>query len=49
MHHDTILIELGAVILALGLLGALSLRFSISPSRCISSRGSRSAPAGCCR
>ncbi|GAA3210855.1 cation:proton antiporter [Dactylosporangium siamense] len=31
MHHDTILIELGAVILALGLLGALSLRFSISP------------------
>jgi CPA2 family monovalent cation:H+ antiporter-2 len=31
VHHDTILIELGAVILALGLLGALSLRFSISP------------------
>ncbi|MET7399383.1 cation:proton antiporter, partial [Dactylosporangium sp. NPDC005572] len=31
MHHDTILLELGAVILALGLLGALSLRFSISP------------------
>jgi CPA2 family monovalent cation:H+ antiporter-2 len=31
VHHDTILVELGAVILALGLLGALSLRFSISP------------------
>ncbi|HTJ37985.1 MAG TPA: cation:proton antiporter [Dactylosporangium sp.] len=31
MHHDTILVELGGVILALGLLGALSLRFSISP------------------
>ncbi|GAA2613427.1 cation:proton antiporter [Dactylosporangium fulvum] len=31
MHHDTILVELGAIILALGLLGALSLRFSISP------------------
>ncbi|GAA2383985.1 cation:proton antiporter [Dactylosporangium salmoneum] len=31
MHHDTILVELGAVILALGLLGAVSLRFSISP------------------
>ncbi|MGI5242863.1 cation:proton antiporter [Dactylosporangium sp. CA-139066] len=31
MHHDTILVELGAVILALGLLGALSLRFSVSP------------------
>jgi CPA2 family monovalent cation:H+ antiporter-2 len=31
VHHDAILIELGAVILALGLLGALSLRFSISP------------------
>jgi CPA2 family monovalent cation:H+ antiporter-2 len=31
VHHDTILVELGAIILALGLLGALSLRFSISP------------------
>ncbi|MFI5915229.1 cation:proton antiporter [Dactylosporangium sp. NPDC051541] len=31
MEHDTILVELGAVILALGLLGAVSLRFSISP------------------
>ncbi|WP_433204882.1 cation:proton antiporter [Dactylosporangium sp. CS-047395] len=31
MPHDTILVELGAVILALGLLGAVSLRFSISP------------------
>ncbi|MFG2042014.1 cation:proton antiporter [Dactylosporangium sp. NPDC048998] len=31
MHPDTILVELGAIILALGLLGALSLRFSISP------------------
>ncbi|GAA3452662.1 cation:proton antiporter [Dactylosporangium matsuzakiense] len=31
MEHDTILVELGTVILALGLLGAVSLRFSISP------------------
>src|SRR6266545_3920382 len=31
MHASTLLIELGAVILALGLLGAVSVRFSISP------------------
>src|SRR3954471_19948003 len=31
MHGSLLLVELGAVILALGLLGAVSLRFSISP------------------
>ncbi|MEU7875865.1 hypothetical protein [Dactylosporangium sp. NPDC049140] len=31
MPHDTILVEFGVVILALGLPGAVSLRFSISP------------------
>jgi len=31
MHGSVLLVELGAVILGLGLLGALSLRFSVSP------------------
>ena len=31
MHGEVLLTELGAVILGLGLLGALSIRFSISP------------------
>jgi Kef-type K+ transport system membrane component KefB len=49
VHGSPLLVELGTVVLALGLLGALASRFGASPIPLYLLAGLASAAAACCR